>query len=299
MKFIVKKIKEGKRNLTKPFTTRPLMTHILDDHYIADANNAHIDTSEFESELDELFGKPIEQGLSYAELYSKIHDLIEAKVSISPNEPSDDQIICRYLSPTKFLWFISEMEIFFGRASNFDDARDSTVPEDYNRCVQHYLMKRNVISSAWVEHVRRVQSLWLVSCWTEITDHHDDHLLWHKYAGGDYGVGITMRYGILRDLFRRESGDDSNTEGLFAGYVSYEQPLKIAPFNKRRIFRNEKEIRFASRSDTLNNKRIRIAELKSEIGLRISPEASLSHREAIRDIWLRLGGEDRIHVAGE
>lgn len=272
---------------------------MVDDHYIANANNAHIDTSDFESELHELFDTPIGRDLSHAELYSKIHDLIETKISISPDEPSDDRLICRYLSPTKFLWFISEIEIFFGRASNFDDARDSAIPEDYNRCVQHYLMKRNVTSSAWDEHVRRVQSLWLVSCWTEITDHHDDHLLWHKYAGGDYGVGITMRYGILRDLFQRELGDDPDTEGLFAGYVSYEQPLKIAPFNKRRIFRNEKEIRFTSRTDILNNKRIGIAELKSEIALRISPEASLSHREAIRDIWLRLGGKDRIHVAGE
>lgn len=275
------------------------MTHMVDDHYIADANNAHIDTSEFESELHELFGTPIGRDLSYAEFCPKIHDLIEAKVSISPNEPSDNQLICRYLSPTKFLWFISEIEIFFGMASNFDDARDSAIPEDYNRCVQYFLMKKNVTSSAWDEHVRRMQSRWLVSCWTEITNHHDDHLLWHKYAGGDYGVGITMRYGILRDLFRRALGDDPNTEGLFAGYVSYEQPLKIAPFNKRRIFRNEKEIRFVSRTDILDNKRIGIADLKSEIGLRLSPETSNYHHDAIRDIWLRLGGGDRIQIAGE
>lgn len=275
------------------------MTHIRDDHYIADANNAHIDTSEFESELNVLCGNPIGQDLRYAELYPKMYDLIEAKISISPGEPDDDRLICRYLSPTKFLWFISEMEIFFGRASAFDDAHDSAIPEDYNRCVQSFLMKREVTSDAWNEHARRMQSLWLVSCWTEITDHHDDHLLWHKYAEGNYGVGITMRYGILRDLFRKVLEDDKNTEGLFAGYVSYEQPLKVAPFNKRRIFRNEKEVRFVSRTHVLNYKRIGISELKSEIGLRLSPESSFSHREAIRAAWMRFGGEDRIHVAGE
>lgn len=275
------------------------MPRTLDDHYIADPNNAHIDTSEFESELNVLCGNSLGQDLSYAQLYPRIYDLIQEKVSTSPDEPDDDQLICRYLSPTKFLWFITEMEIFFGRASDFDDARDSAIPEDYNRCVQIFLTERNVSSDAWNEHSRRMQSLWLVSCWTEISNYHDDHLLWHKYAEGNYGVGITMRYGVLRDLFRKALDDDNDTEGLFAGYVSYEQPLKIAPFNKRRIFRNEKEIRFVSRTRGLNYKRVGISELKSEIGLRLSPESSFSHREAIRAAWIGFGGEDRIHVAGE
>ncbi|MCK9989184.1 MAG: hypothetical protein RugAbin2_00198, partial [Rugosibacter sp.] len=32
------------------------MTHIVDDHYVPDGNNAHLDTSEFERELNTLFG---------------------------------------------------------------------------------------------------------------------------------------------------------------------------------------------------------------------------------------------------
>lgn len=275
------------------------MLRIHDDHYIADPNNAHLDTSEFERELNVLCGNSIGEDLSCAQFFPKIYDLIQEKFFTSPDEPGDEQLICRYLSPTKFLWFIAEMEIFFGRASEFDDARDSSIPEDYNRCVQSFLMKRNVMSDAWNEHTRRMQSLWLVSCWTEITNHHDDHLLWHKYAEGNYGVGITMHYGILRDLFRKALEDDKKTEGLLSGYVSYEPPLKIAPFNKRRIFRNEKEVRFVSRTDGLNFKRVGISELKSQIGLRLSPESSFTHREAIRAAWMRFGGEDRIHIAGE
>ncbi len=262
----------------------------LDNHYVANSNNMLIDTSEFKSELNELFERQDSQDLGYAELWSKIHDLIEAKVSTPPDEPSDDQLICRYLSPTKFLWFMSQIEIFFSPASDFDDARDSAIPEDYNKCVKGFLMEEGVTSTiAWDEHIRRMQSRWLVSCWTEISDPDDDHLLWHRYAGGEDGVGITLRYGLLRDLFQRVQKDDPSIEGFFSGYVSYEHPLKIAPFNKRRIFRNEKEIRFVLRSAVLPHRRIGIADLKSQIGIRISPEASLSHQDAIKDAWLRFG----------
>lgn len=272
---------------------------MLDDHYVANPNNAHLDTSELEGELNSLFGMRTGQDLDNAAPWPSIHQLIETKVSDAPNEPSDDQLICRYLSPIKFLWFLSQKAIFFGRADGFDDAHDSVIPEDYNRCVQSFLMKKNVKPIAWDEHVRQMQSRWLVSCWTEITDHHDDNLLSHRYAGGKDGVGITIRYGKLRDLFKKSLEADQNTEGFYAGYVSYEHPLKVAPFNKRRIFRNEKEIRFVSRTDILAHKQIGIAALISEIGLRISPEASSEHHDAIRDLWLRSDGEDRIHIAGE
>lgn len=273
---------------------------MIDDHYIATSDNKLIDTSAFESELKERYGALSSADLADAKPWPHIHDRIETIVSTPPVEPNDDQLICRYLSPIKFLWFMSQMEIFFGSASAFDDARDSAIPEDYNKCVQRFLMEKEVTSTtAWDEHIRRMRSRWLVSCWTEITDPDDDHLLLHKYAGGEHGVGITLRYGLLRELFQHEQKNDPDTERFFSGYVSYKQPLKIAPFNKRRIFRNEKEIRFVLQSATLTHKRIGIADLKSEIGLRISPEAPLSHHDAIRDAWLLFGGEDRIQVAGE
>lgn len=272
---------------------------MFDDHYVANPNNAHLDTSELEEELNTLFGTRSGHALENAALWPNIHGLIEKKASTAPDEPSDDQLICRYLSPIKFLWFLSQKAIFLGRVGGFDDARDSMIPEDYNRCAQSLLMERKVRPIAWNEHVRLMQSRWLVSCWTEITDHHDDYLLWHRYAGGKDGVGITLRYGMLRDLFKKSLEADRDTEGFYAGYVSYEHPLKVAPFNKRRIFRNEKEIRFVSRTDILAHKQIEIADLISEIGLRISPEASSEHHDTIRGLWLRSGGKNRIHIAGE
>ena len=275
------------------------MTRIVDDHYVANSNNADINTSEFKRELNGLFGTRTGQDLENANLWSNIHDLIEKKTSAAPTEPSDDQLICRYFSPIKFLWFLSQKAIFFSRSNGFDDARDSMIPEDYNQCVQSLLMKRKVIPLNWDEHVRLMQSRWLVSCWTEITGPHDDYLLWHRYAGGKDGVGITLRYGMLRDLFKKSLKADQYTEGLlYAGYVSYEQPLKIAPFNKRRMFRNEKEIRFVSRTDILACAQIEITDLLPEIGLRLSPEVSDEHHAAIRELWLRSGGKDRIHRAG-
>lgn len=272
---------------------------MLDDHYVANPNNAHLDTSELEGELNTLFGMRRGQDLENAALWPSIHNLIETKVSTAPDEPPDNQLICRYLSPTKFLWFLSQKEIFFGSANGFDDSCDSIIPEDYNRCVKILLKKRNVSSIAWDEHVQLMRSRWLVSCWTEITNPHDDYLLWHRYAGGKYGVGITLRYGSLRNFFKKALEADRDTEGFYAGCVSYEHPLRIAPFNKRPIFRNEKEIRFVSRTDILAHKQIEITDLISEIGLRISPEASAEHHDAIRDLWLQSEGQDRIHVAGK
>lgn len=272
---------------------------MLDGHYVANPNNAQLDTSELEGELNTLFGTRSNQVLEDAALWPSIHNLIETKVSTAPDEPPDNQLICRYLSPTKFLWFLSQKETFFGRANGFDDSCDSIIPEDYNRCVKILLKERNVIPIAWDEHVQLMRSRWLVSCWTEITNPHDDYLLWHRYAGGKYGVGITLRYGSLRNFFKKALEADRDTEGFYAGCVSYEHPLRIAPFNKRPIFRNEKEIRFVSRTDILAHKKIEITDLISEIGLRISPEASAEHHDAICDLWLRSGGQDRIHVAGK
>jgi hypothetical protein len=271
-----------------------------DDHYVPDANNAHLDTTEFKRELHKLLDTGHGTGLEKSEPWQQIHNVVEETIKAPPDEPDDYQLICRYLSPTKFLWFVSQMTVYFGSASRFEDSRDSTIPADYSNCVLAVLAKRGIDPVAWNDQVRRVQSRWLVSCWTKVDDHHDDNLLWHKYAGGEFGVGITFRYEFLRNLLRERAKDSPELEGFFAGYVSYESPLRIAPFNKRRIFRNEKEIRFVYRANRPTHIEVDVTDFKSDIGLRLSPETPAAHRDAIINIWRQLGGdEDRIHIAGE
>ena len=83
-----------------------------DNHYIPNVNNAQINTSEFEKELNTLFGTHSAQDLEDAALWPSIHDLIENEVSTAPDEPSDGQLICRqpsfYGSCRKNPYFLAE-----------------------------------------------------------------------------------------------------------------------------------------------------------------------------------------------
>jgi len=214
------------------------------------------------------------------------------------DQPPSETLICRYLSTTKFLWFLRQFDVYFGSPLAFDDKTDCCVPADYNYCVQRFFLERGVTPIAWDDYAERIRSEWLVSSWTELTDHHDDHLPWHCYAGGPSGVGITIRYGELNELLTAKSAQ-MRLAGFTSGRVAYGSPLKIPPFSKRRIFRNEKEVRFACRGDLLAAVSISIASLKDRVGLRFSPDAPRGHIDAVRDTWIKWGGSELYQIAGE
>ena len=274
-----------------------------DDHYIPDIHNAHIDTRDFESDLESLAQGLTGPELDRANLWSRVHDLVMSRLSGEIEQPSDEALICRYLSPTKFLWFIRAFEIYFGSASAFEDKADCGVPQDYNHCVQQFFLKRGVLPIAWDDHAEKFRADWLVSSWTELTDHHDDYLLWQRYAGGPYGVGITIQYCHLNEFlkreFRNQETDKLPLTDFTSGKVSYGAPLRIPPFSKRRIFRNEKEIRFVCRGFALAAVPISIASLKERLGLRFSPDAPRYHIDAVLKTWIKFGGNDRYQIAGE
>jgi hypothetical protein len=268
-----------------------------DEHYIPDAHNAHIDTSEFEGDLEGLAQGRTGRELDQADLWPRIHDLVMDRLSGPIEQPSSEALICRYLSTTKFLWFLRQFDIYFGSAGEFEDKTDCAVPADYNQCVQQFFLRRCVPPIAWDDYVERLRSGWLVSSWTELMDHHDDHLLWHRYAGGPSGIGITLRYGELNELLTRESAR-LNLTHFTSGRVTYGSPLRIPPFSKRRIFRNEKEVRFVCRGELLAAISFSIKSLKNRIGLRFSPDASRFHIDAVRETWGKWGGTDRYQIAG-
>ena len=268
-------------------------------HYIPDNQNAHIDTREFEKELNDLFGTLRGNELDDANLWSDIYESIISKINSKLTEPNDDDLICRYFTPAKFLWFAHQSTIYFGGANNFEDNRDSDIPEDYKRCIQKILFERNVIPLSWDDYLERMRSRWLVSCWTSLDSHHDDYLLWHRYAGNELGVGVVITYGELRNLLKAKCSSDKDVKQFESGFVGYSHPLHVPPFNKRNIFRNEKEVRFVCETNLIASMSIDVSPLKEKFSLRFSPDAPMTHVDSIRAVWEKMGGGREYHISGE
>jgi hypothetical protein len=262
-----------------------------DDHYIANTKNAHINTSEFENEiLDNVNNNP---QIKDEELVELIYDKVFSRIANAPDEPNDDVLICRYLTPIKFINFLETRQIVFPIATRFSDSRECTVPEDYDNAVLKVLCELNRSGAIWEKYVKSKASSWNISCWTEIHDYFDDHLMWDAYAGGKDGVGITIRYGQLKSFFLNSVKKIAQDGHLHCGRLNYET-ISLLPFNKHNMFRNEKEVRFAFQSCDSDMALISVDKIFDLFGVRISPAAEPSHAEMIRRMWLKYGGADRI-----
>ncbi|MCU7808074.1 MAG: hypothetical protein KZQ73_09440 [Candidatus Thiodiazotropha sp. (ex Semelilucina semeliformis)] len=262
-----------------------------DDHYIANEKNAHIDTSNFEKEiLEDVNRNPDIKDEKFVEhIYNKVF----SQTAVSPVEPDDEVLICRYLSPAKFIQFLDTREIAFPTANQFTDKRECEVPQDYNNAVLKILHTLDRSVSMWTNYVRDKSSTWNVSCWTELDNYFDDHLMWSIYAGGNQGIGITIRYSQLKEHLI-DSVKDMDLDGqLQRGRVNYES-ISMLPFNKHYMFRNEKEVRFAFRSYNGKFTTVSVDGIFNLFGVRISPAAEPEHVDVIRNMWLKYDGEDRI-----
>jgi hypothetical protein len=262
-----------------------------DDHYIANAKNAHIDTSEFVEEI--LAEVRNNTGIEDEALVELIYDTAFSKTAAEPADPGDDVLICRYLTPTKFIKFLDTRQIAFPIATQFSDKRECVVPEDYDHAVLRTFAKLNRSGTIWAKCVRSKASAWNISCWTELHDYFDDHLMWEAYAGGSDGIGITIRYGQLKNYLLNSVREIAKDGQLQCGRVNYET-ISLLPFNKHYMFRNEKEVRFAFRSCHSKMALISVEEIFDHFGVRISPAAEPRHAEMIRRMWLSYGGKDRI-----
>jgi len=262
-----------------------------DDHYIANPNNALIDTSEFEKEI--LAEVRNNSGIEDEALVELIYDKAFSKTSVAPIDPGDDVLICRYLTPTKFIKFLDTRQIAFPIATQFSDRRECAVPEDYDHAVLRTFEELKRSGTIWVKHVRSKASAWNISCWTELHDYFDDHLMWEAYAGGSNGIGITIRYGQLKSYLMKSVSEMAQDGLLQCGRVNYEN-ISLLPFNKHYMFRNEKEVRFAFRSREPKMELISVKEIFDLFGVRISPNAEPEYAEIIRRMWLSYGGKDRI-----
>lgn len=263
-----------------------------DDHYIPE-DNAHIRLDGFKDELREIYRESQELKNCDGEIAEKFYSHALSKLTSPPDELADDVLVCRFLTPKKFLWFVIKKEIRFCTAQEFDDPKECTLPEDYDVAVQAVLTELALPISEWNNQVWDKKRDWLVSCWTELKDSHVSNLIWHKYADGPDGIGITIRYGQLKNFLHER---DCIGNSLKAGQVSYASSLKLVPFNKRQMFQGENEVRFVlCNSNNARDLHIDISGVFNEFGLFFSPDAPDSHRCAVEQLWLKCGGTDRFH----
>lgn len=266
-----------------------------DDHYIPDANNAHLDLSDFSAELNSFVAQNHVQGIDESIIVGQIYSKVLHRLCKEIAEPDDDDLVCRYLTVQKFLWFCVLKSLHFSNPTDFDDPKECQIAEDYDAAVYLVLAKNSISSSQWESCSIAKAQEWLVSCWTKLDDSYDNNLLWHKYAGGPNGVAITVRYGDLKTLLKNKFVTQARGDRLFCGFVDYGTRNCFPPFSKRRIFRNEKEVRFAFRhSQCLSGDQVDISDCTSIFGVRFALDAAPYHVDAAKTLWLKCGWPDRI-----
>jgi hypothetical protein len=85
---------------------------------------------------------------------------------------------------------------------------------------------------------------------------------------------------------------------MISGYVEYGSPLRALPFNKRRMFQNENEIRFVAEAEWPPSMLVLVSDIFPEFGLRFSPDVPNQHKDSIENTWSTFGGSDDVVVAG-
>lgn len=266
-----------------------------DDHYIADIDNAYLDLSEFRAQLISLIAENRKIGVDDRAIVNRIYSKVLHNLRNEMAEPDDNTVVCRFLTPQKFLWFCALKSLHFSSPTGFDDPKECSIAEDYDDEVRTVLVDQSMSSCHWDSCSIGKAREWLISCWTKLDGHHDDNLLWHKYAGGPNGVGITVRYGDLKSLLNPKVLAQAMDGRMFCGLVDYGAHNCLPPFSKRKIFRSEKEVRFAFRHfHCFSFDQFDISDSISIFGLRFAPDAAQHHIEATSTLWRKCGWPDRI-----
>ena len=161
--------------ISSPAIVLSYQMKIDDDHYIPDCHNAHLNLDWFEERLGEIAQSRFPDE-SDDKVLQQFCDTTIRCINNEPEEPSDDQLICRYLTPLKYLWFVSSKTLRFTNAARFEDPRECFPPDDYDNAVNTVLRKYNLSYNQWQNQLRKIKEKWLVSCWTTIDEYHDDYL---------------------------------------------------------------------------------------------------------------------------
>ncbi|MEN7343761.1 MAG: hypothetical protein AAAFM81_12495 [Pseudomonadota bacterium] len=276
----------------------------MSENYIPH-DNAHLDVRELMLEISRLDAPhPADAEWASFKLVSDIFMAVERRVSAAPAEPFVDTVLVRYMSLEKFLYFLNGWSVFFSRVEGFDDPHDCRIPSDYDDAVQAYLHSRALPGHIWETFVEQQRQSWLISCWTELSSAVDDYLLWSRYAGGSSGVALVARYGVLKDalthgMLATEDGPFPPATRVTSGYVQYKEPFVALPFNKRRMFANEREVRFVGYSPGSRAKSVSVSSIIDKFGIRLAPDSRKYHQDSVVRLWEKFGGNPQnVDIAG-
>ena len=129
-----------------------------DDHYIPDQYNAHVDTRDFEVELKGLAGNLSGSALDTADLYPTIHQKVADRLSAPLEEPSDDTLVCRYLSTTKFLWFVESLVFTSVVPERSKTRRNALSPATTTSVFKASSWDEAMVPLAWDDYAERMRA---------------------------------------------------------------------------------------------------------------------------------------------
>jgi hypothetical protein len=157
----------------------------------------------------------------------------------------DLDIVWRYISFARFVWFLQKKRLWLSRVDKLDDEWELALAGDQ---LDHVIMRRTFApigqkEEPIIERAQRINKLWremtYVNCWCALP--HESHALWRIFCGPSEGVAIQTTLGALK----------ANVSRLAVHPVVYDDPgrLKQTPElmelakRKRKMFEYEHEVR--------------------------------------------------------
>lgn len=175
------------------------------------------------------------------------------------NEPSADKLIWRYMDMAKYVSLITRKQLFFCRATKFDDPFEG----DLSRVTQADLMEWYLSDiplrkrtpedieqaqkklSDYVGFMKRLKHSTTINSWHQ--NDHENFAMWKIYSNWNSGLAVVTNFGRAREALNKAS------EFVYGGLVNYiEEEKEVVnqgnTFNhfmtKRSQFSYENEVRF-------------------------------------------------------
>lgn len=156
----------------------------------------------------------------------------------------DSQKIWRYISFSRFVWFLQKKSLWLARVDIFSDTWEVSLTQNQIE----FLASRHPVSM-WdspnvetsFERAKRINALWrvdtYVNCWSGLD--HESHALWRIFCGPSEGVAVQTTLGKLRTAL----------DNIPVYPVLYGEPPDTTPQHivqatiKRPVFSYEHELR--------------------------------------------------------
>lgn len=159
------------------------------------------------------------------------------------NPPSNNAILWRYLSFTKFVSLLEKKALFFSRADKFGDPFEGALTKiNYTLLEQNHQIP-DELKNTLLSFTRNCPRFILINCWHEST--HESAAMWKLYSKEQEGIAIKTNFESFSQSFTDE-------KDIFVGKVNYidyqnyviPQDNFLHPYlHKRKSFEHENEVR--------------------------------------------------------